>query len=258
MAYTCLRERAASIMGHTEKHSEHSIVTMAVGGAIRLDALRRGLEAALKRVGWIERPAQGEAEGETLQASVYQRAARAWAVLEGGSQSLVTVGRETAQACRSALVIHEAAGRQWPAPAAKAPAAPGYEMHVRSFEATANGDLRPAALPPTLDEGKLGTPHGDLDETAKFFLWQLVDPEAIGGDRKWNATLWRPAPPLPDMPRRLVDLARVIELAGSWTIEQQGDRWLVRVEGPTLGKRMSALTDEDLALLRQAVVIAPG
>jgi hypothetical protein len=244
-------------MGHTEKHKERSVVITAVGGAIRLDALRRGIESALKRVGWVERP-QGQVDGETLEASVYQRATRVWAVMDGGSQSLVTIGREAAQACRSSLVIHEAAGSSRSVPTANEPGEVGFEMHVRSFEASANGDLKPAALPPALDEDELSAAHGDLDATAHFFLWQLIDPEDPGGEKKWTTTLWRPAPPLPDMPRRLVDLARVIELAGAWTIEQQGDRWLVRVEGPTLGKRMSALTGEDLELLRRAVAIAPS
>ena len=50
---------------------------------------------------------------------------------------------------------------------------------------------------------------------------------------------------------------RVIEAAGAWSIEHQGDRYLVRVESPTLGKRMSALTSEDLELLRLAITIPP-
>ena len=239
-------------MGQTQNSLQRSVVIMAVGGAIRLDALRRGVENALKRVGWVERPTPPPPDGEVLQASMYERGGRSWAVLDGGAQSLVTIGREAAQACRSLLVIHEAAGHDRPAPAR---GVPGYEMQVRSFEAAANGDLRETPAP--LDERELSASHGDLDATTHFFLWRLVDPDAVGGDRKWTAALWRPAPPLPDMPRRLVDLARVIEAAGAWSIEHQGDRYLVRVESPTLGKRMSALTSEDLELLRLAITIPP-
>lgn len=170
---------------------------------------------------------------------------------------LASLARDLARVARAPVMAHEVIGRDREVPNPFDPTAPpGFDLTARSLEASPEGELEPVGSGVS-DEALVQT-HGDLDETVGYVLRDVLDRAGGGprpGDRCWTASLQRAAGALSP---RLADLARTITEAGAWSLEPQGDRWLIQIVSPTRGKRISAVSDDELRALRAAVDVEPA
>lgn len=99
---------------------------------------------------------------------------------------------------------------------------------------------------------------GELLEDLGNALHWYVEADVPGMNRKQGLGPMYLEPVNKTLPPRLQQLASDITIAGSWAVEAQGTRWLVRVALPDGTKRISIVTQEELKRLEASTEPTPS
>jgi hypothetical protein len=181
----------------------------------------------------------------------------AWLSIETDYELSLALARELAAELQHALTVHTLTTREEVVELSGTEDEWGYRNQYRSLEVRADGAMTDREAP--LDPDYAVRAHGDFLETASAILFAMVTEQDVYspvGEPRYLAYRL-PPPRTSGLPPRLAELAKLIQEAGTFGIQQVSGQTMVRLQLPDGSRRLSRVTAEELDQLKQATGVEP-